>query len=741
MPPTTPHRWRFTRAGGFDQARIDSAADLAHIEELDQKLWAALACPVRGLEMDERTLALVDTDNDGRIRAPEVIAAVRWLREHLADLASAERRTDAVPLAAISRETPGGRAVLASATRILRDLGRADATEVTLADVADTAKVFAAARLNGDGVVPAEAADDPAVRGVLAEMIACLGGLPERSGKPGIDGAGVERFFNEAHAFVEWAAKPAADPTLLPAGAATAAAADAVRAVRAKVDDWFVRCRVAAFDARAAAPLNRGEPEYAAFAGQTLATDSPDIAALPLARVEAGATLPLEAGVNPAWRVPLARLRRDAAAPLLGGDRTALDEASWEAMKERLGPHEAWHAGKPETPVERLGLPRLREILAGDLRARVEALIRDDLALEPEFRAMADVERLVRYHRDLLPLLRNFVNLLDFYGRERPAVFQAGRLYLDGRACDLCIRVGDPGRHAALAGLSKAFLAYCDCTRASGERMAVVAAFTAGETDFLMVGRNGVFYDRQGRDWDATVTRVVENPISVRQAFWAPYKKLVRFIEERVAKRAAAGEAASDARLAEAADAAAEADRTPAPPAAAAAPAKRIDVGTVAALGVAVGAIGTMLAAFAGYAASALVLPFWKICLAAAALLLLVSGPSMLIAWLKLRQRSLAPLLDANGWAVNGRVRLSVPFGAALTSVAALPAGSAPASPDAHRERRSPWPRVLLVVVVLGFAWSFAEDQGWTAPLREWVVRQWGTPETDSSGGGVPEKR
>jgi len=65
-----PHRWRFFRCGGFDQVRLDSADDLRHLAELDQKLWAVLGCPTAGLEFDERTLAMIDTDGDGRIRSP-----------------------------------------------------------------------------------------------------------------------------------------------------------------------------------------------------------------------------------------------------------------------------------------------------------------------------------------------------------------------------------------------------------------------------------------------------------------------------------------------------------------------------------------------------------------------------------------------------------------------------------------------------------------------------------------------
>jgi len=52
------HIWKFFRAGGFDQVRLDTGADLMALDELDQKLWVALACPATGLEFDARTLAL-----------------------------------------------------------------------------------------------------------------------------------------------------------------------------------------------------------------------------------------------------------------------------------------------------------------------------------------------------------------------------------------------------------------------------------------------------------------------------------------------------------------------------------------------------------------------------------------------------------------------------------------------------------------------------------------------------------
>ncbi len=699
------HRWRFFRAGGFDQVRLDTGADLVHLPELDQKLWVALACPTRGLEFDERTLALIDTDGDGRIRPPELLAAVAWAAGRLKNPDDLTRGAAALPLTAIDEGNPGGREVLLSARQVLADLGKADATEITLEDVADTARIFAQTRFNGDGVVPPDAAEDEDTRLALTQVGECLGTEPDRSGKPGVTRARVDQFFLEAQAFASWWEAAEGAPAVLPLGDGTAAAHGAVEAVRAKVEDYFTRCRVAAFDPRAAGLLNRSEAEYAALAAQVLSPSTEEVAALPLARVEAGRPLPLAEGVNPAWASAVARFRADAVTPLMG-ERDGLTAEEWALLDGRLAPYRAWLAAKAGGAVESLGLPRVRVLLGGPARGRIEALIAQDELLRPQAEAIAAVERLVRYHRDLHRLLNNTVSFRDFYARRELAAFQAGTLYLDGRSCELCVRVADAAKHAALAGLSKTYLAYCDCTRrgGGGDKLTIAAAFTGGDADFLMVGRNGLFYDRQGQDWDATIVKLVEHPISIRQAFWSPYKRIVRMIGEQAEKFAASRDKAVQDQAAAATTAAgqgAEAAKAALPPA--------FDlgkfVGIFAAIGLALGAIGTALAAvLTGF----LGLTWWQMPLAVAGALLAVSGPSMLLAALKLRQRNLGPILDANGWAVNARAMINIPFGGTLTRVAALPPGAERAHTDPYAERRTPWGWYLALLVVLGaVAWAW----------------------------------
>ena len=702
---STSHVWQFYRIGGFDQVALTNAADLENLHTLDQKLWAALSCPVKGLELDEKTLALLDTDKDGRIRVPELLAAIQWAKPYFKDLAVLLSAKDALPLDAFA-DTTEGKAARASAKRILASLGKADAATISLADASDTAKLLAATKLNGDGLVTPASTEDPALAALISDVAATTGGAPDRSGQTGINAAHLDAFLAQASAFLEWSEK-STSPDVLTFGAATPAAAAAVAAVRAKVDDYFARTRLAAFDARALGAVNRAETEYLALAAKDLTITSEEVAGFPLARVAAAAPLPLLEGVNPAWAARLAALHRDAVTPAFGAGVAQLTEAQWAELTAKTDAYTAHASAKAGGAVAGLGADKLRAHLASaeTLRPALAALCAADAALAPEFDAIVNVEKLLRFTRDFRPLLNNYVNFLDFYSPDYLAVFQAGTLYLDTRATELCIEVAAP---TPLAAMSKMFIAYCDLKRPGMPPKKIAACFTNGDSDYLFVGRNGLFYDRQGRDWDATITAIADNPISVRQAFFAPYKKFLRMIEEQVAKRAAAAEAESNAKLAAAADKAANADKLAAAPKPA--EPKKVDIGAVAAIGVAVSGALSVITLILGYIFG---LVWWQYPLVLVGLMLVISGPSMLIAWLKLRQRTMGPILEANGWAINGRVKINIPFGTKLTERAQLPKGSKLDLNDPYVDRAAAQKRrnafygtlFALVVLVSGFAW------------------------------------
>lgn len=721
-----PHRWRFARVGGFNQVLINSADDLRHLAELDQKLWATLSCPTTGLEFDQQTLELLDADGDGRVRAHDLIEAVNWVSERLKDPAALFERRAGLSLDAIDDDHPEGLILRKTARHILDFLGEPEAQVISAEHTAESQRILAGTRFNGDGVVTPDTAKESDPRAAIEDIMACVGSVPDRSGQNGINQALTDRFFDAADVYLRWWEEAQSNPAQrLPLGDDTPQAFAALSAVQAKIDDFFTRVRLAAFDAGAVARLNPSEDDYAALATATLSAQADALAAFPIAQVGASAELPLLNGLNPRWAEPVNSFRTSVVTPLLG-ELDRLSEPQWQQINDAFASYRDWERLSSESPVASLGPVRVAELLHGESRAEVEALIAEDCKAANLADAIQDVDRLVLYHQHLDTLLQSYVSFQDFYTPGRIAVFQAGKLYLDGRSCALCIRVQDPNTHAELATLSQTFLVYCHCQRPGEEgEMYVAAAVTNGHGRNLIVGRHGVFYDRQGRDWDATLVKVITHPISVSEAAWSPYRRVGRAIALWVERLSSERDKAIDDGSAKTIDQLI----TQAPTGK---PAKStFDIarfaGIFAAIGLAIGAIGTALASIFG---GLMEMQWWELPIDIAGLMLLISGPSMLLASLKLHQRSLGPLLDGNGWAVNTRAKITIPFGTSLTRTARLPKGArlklgTAASRASARSLRD-WTRALALVgglLILVLAWMHWNPR---IPLAE-HFQQWQT--------------
>lgn len=589
------YEWKYSTVGGVTRVNIETGDDVAHLDELDQKLWTVLSCPVKGLEFDEKTLALMDSDNDGKIRAHEVVAASQWLKKVLVNLDLLLKGSDTVHFGDICENTDEGKEVLAAARLILEKLGL-EKDSISLQDVQDYMAVYE--------------------EKCKAEYKAAEG-----------------------------------EPYEPPYGEGSDAAEAAVNAVRAKVADWFMRCKLVQFDEDASAVLDVQVDKIAAISGEDLAANVAEIGTYPLARPRKDGDLPLTEGINPAWQGAMAALV--AAVPELQGEKR-MNEEEWNAIVAKVDGYTAWKAA---------GETAMNDAIAEQLATHAAAI--------------APVERLVRYCRDYYTLLHNYVVFKDFYRRDgHLAIFQAGQLYIDQRCCDLCVKVSDMGKSTATAGKSGMYLLYCHCVAKDGAQMDIVAALTDGEIGGLHEGKNAIFYDRTGKDWDATVTKIVDNPISVRQAFWSPYRKFGNWVTEKITKSATEKESKQFENMTAKADTAST-NLTAAPAeGAAAADAKKaapFDIakfaGIFAAIGLAVGAIGAALGMLGGFVTA----KWYNILLLIAAVIILISGPSMLLAWIKLRKRNLGPVLNANGWAINSNVKVNTTFGKTLTSMAKYP--------------------------------------------------------------------
>jgi len=100
-------------------------------------------------------------------------------------------------------------------------------------------------------------------------------------------------------------------------------------------------------------------------------------------------------------------------------------------------------------------------------------------------------------------------------------------------------------------------------------------------------------------------------------------------------------------------------------------------------------------------------LAWWEFPVVMIGLVLIVSLPSMFIAWLKIRKRTLAPLLDASGWAVNGRTLISFRLGRLLTRRATIPVEAHCNFDERLRARRWLWFALGLSIVASAAGWVF----------------------------------
>jgi len=708
--------WKFSTIGGVTRVNIESGQDIAHLDELDRKLWTALSCPLNSLEIEEATMTMLDTNGDGKIHVEEVIAASKWLTTVINDPELLLKRDSYIPFSAFNTDNEDGRHLLETAKQIIENLGLEKDT-ISIADVSDSLAIFAKTRFNGDGVITEQTADDETIKALIGTIIGAMGSVADRSGEQGINTEHIEAFYTALADFIAWKDAGEADKAnIFPYGDDSAMALAACMTVKDKVEDFFMRCKLASFNNDSASVLDVSSSRIGEISGNNLAASVDEIATYPLARVNAEHRLPLGTEINPAWAGAIANLKKlviEKDYP----DAEYLTEEQWVSILAKFNAYNAWMGAKKGAEVESLGYDTVKTLLAENKKDALLDLVAQDKALEAKSNAIGQVDKLLHLYRDFYTLLTNFVTFSDFYSLDKKAIFQAGTLYIDERACDLCIKVSDMGAQGTMAPLSNMYILYCDCTSKSKPgTMTIAAVVTDGDVGSIMVGKNAVFYDRDGLGWNATVTKIIENPISIRQAFWSPYRKMAKSVEDMINKRAAE----KDAKVMSEATAKIENANVPADGAKPAEVKPPFDIakfaGIFAALGMAVGLIGTALAGFFSAFTA-----WWHWIVLFAALILIISGPSMVMAWLKLRKRNLTPILNANGWALNARVLVNVKFGATLTSIAKYPIVK---MKDPFTMKTPVWKKLLrwfiTVVVVLGLIYLIWP--GWSMKAVHWLM-------------------
>ncbi|MBQ5856047.1 MAG: hypothetical protein IIW55_01915 [Bacteroidales bacterium] len=693
------YKWNFVNIGGSARVRINSGEDIAHLDELDPKMWTVLSCPTTGLEIDDKSLKYMDCDGDGKLRVNDVISVSQWITSILKDKDLILKGADSIDINEINTDDANGKKLYSSAKQILENLGK-EGTVISLADTADITAIFAKTRFNGDGIITEASSDDAELKATIAAALSTIGGVADRSGAQGIGADQIETFYKNLNDYVAWN-----DAVVeAPYGDKTDALIAAYNALDAKVKDFFMRSKLAAFSPNSMASLDIQTSRIDAISAENLSTKNDEIAAYPLTHITGKSEIDVNAAINPAWDKNFSVVKSVA----IDSSKSVITEEDWNAIGEKFAAYQSWKNAKAGAAVESLGLDAVKNFIAQDKKAALLDLVAQDAALKEESDNIEMVDKFLHIFRDFYQLLKNFVTFNDFYDKDKnlKAIFQCGTLIVDQRACKFCMKVADTGKHSAAAGTSGMYLVYCDCTTKSKPgKLQIVAAVTVGDIGALAVGKNGIFYDNNGLEWDAVITKIIDNPINISQSFWSPYRRMSTAIENLINKRAAE----KDAKMM--ANATANINAAPTKTAEevkAAAVAPPFDIakfaGIFAAIGMAFGMIGTALASlFTGLKG----LTWWQLIMLFVGIVLVISGPAMVMAWMKLRRRNIAPLLNANGWAVNANSKISIPFGETLTEIAKYPKMKLD-DPFAKKGLKT-WQKwsltVLLIIAVVAGLW------------------------------------
>ena len=716
----------FKKYGGVYQLFIEKPEDLDQLIDLEEGRWMATSCPLFGLRIDPAFLRLLDADGNGRIISDEVRAAARWLRERLRPAASWTATQPRLALELIDLEHAEGPGLLEAVHHAQEALGLEAGGEISLDQVRAYRQKVAQLPFNGDGVMPPEAIEDPEAAQFGRELVAALGGVPDASGKPGVDEGLLARFEKEANAFLQWREKGAipegeSATEVMPFGERTAALFAALSGVRDKVEEFFSQCSLVRFDPGMAGRMGLREEERAQFDYTDRQAIRDRLQRAPLASPNAEGSLPLKGdAVNEVFRGQVDALRAQVVAPIFGEETESLSEGQWRELLGCFAAHEAWNTARPATGLEALGPEKLRAYLDAPHAPAIRDLIAEDKKVAGKVQKLQDLEKLVLLHQWLFAFVNNYASFPTLFDPRR-AMFEMGTLVLEGKEFNFGVQVDSRANHVNLAKNSGIFLLYLQVTGPQpADNFEVAVPVTRGNPEGLYVGRRGVFFTIEGRELDAQIVQIVDNPVG----FWHQMKAPLRFVhglitrrfeqmsttlqkevETSVAKGGTQVESSLQTGMRQAPAVAAQTvaqETLPAPAVEPALPARQeggrtagnardLMIGT----GFLIAGLGTALK-FLADTAKQLTNPqtLKVVIIIIAVFFAVIILITALSAWSKLRKRDLGGLLQASGWAINGRLRLTRAMARLFTRRTPLPRGSRKRRPHAFwRVRRLPRPQ------------------------------------------------
>ncbi len=633
---------QFNLQGQAYHPKLESMENLIEACALDEGLWVATSAPLEAFRMDPVFLRGLDIDQDKRVNAGELKAAVAWARDRFRSLDGFSSGSTDLKPESLKESHPDGQKVLPLLNRI-----RGGDPSVSLSKIRKARERLESSPVSEAGVVLPAAAESESVRSWMEKLLSTVPGTPHPSGKTGIDESTLVTFLHDGKRRLDWLAETGDTQRsdVLPLGEHTVKAFEIYMDLRNRLDRFFALCDWVAVNPGAVQTLWPPQPETehisSAHASESALKQAPP------AKPNPEGILYMDNRMNPAYARSLHALRLDILIPLFDKTDEVLTRADWQNIKETFERHAAWRQAEPASYLKDLTPADLTAMLGSPQIAEVRKLIQSQVHAAMDLSQVRMAEKMILFQAYLLEFANNFISFPMLYAPDQRAAFEEGSLIMDGRRFNLAVRV--PDRTHYLKGIEGGtmfiMIVKLDHPRQPGSWEIAVPA-TSGRQGNLRVGKHGLFQHVDGTEWFATLTHISDNPISLAEAMVAPFQRIGATLTRKVEGITQTAEKNLD-QSAEQMIAAPPLPQpnTPNPPGQ-----------LLAGGGIAIAAMGSSLA-FMTKTFAGLTLPQILGGLLVAVLAVLI--PSAIIAAIRLSRRDLSVLLEGTGWAINSRMRLS----------------------------------------------------------------------------------
>ncbi|MCP4375104.1 MAG: hypothetical protein GY794_02820 [bacterium] len=652
------HYMKIERYGRSRHLKIATAGDLGAVIKLDEAHWSAINAPLNTINCDATFLDLLDTDNNSRIICHELRDAIGWALDTLCDYSGLESANSVLRLEAINTDTSDGQRIHNAAGRMLAKLNKSDDTEISLLQIRTIKTQVESTPVSEAGILLEEASDDPGIRTFITDAIEATGGATHPSGKNGLGPTQLDTFIRSLEASAQWyqqceLASPNATTDIMPLSAETPAIYEIFAAVRGKIDQYFVQCQAAALDERFVQRMGWTESELETLDFDDPATLRHVLTKAPLARARTDGTLHFDDSINPCYEQLLQQFRTQVSARILGDNGPEFSAKQWQKITDMFETHRQWVDAKPDGPIDSLGIEKVKLYLTAGYSASVRELMNNSAETAFDLDNIRLTEKLVLFQMHLLNLANNFVSFPHLYDPNRRAMFETGTLIIDGRRFCLAIGVSDRKAHIQVAQTSSMFVLYLEVIpgATNGEPYEVAVPVTSGSMGNLCLHKRGLFIDVQGNQCDARVVEIIKNPISLTEAFVAPFIRLGRMLTGKIESLTVQAEKKLGT------DTTKAVSQITTEPSRSGTPKQNAQTGNMLmGAGVAIAALGSAMA----YITKTLSDTSWlAIVIGLLIAVLVVLLPTSIVAILKLRKRDLSAILEGSGWGINARMRLT----------------------------------------------------------------------------------